>query len=253
MPTEIFPAGNAALSTLSTSFTSQLATDGIGLLITDQYGGGLGRSQKYNFAPRLGFAYQASPKLVVRGGFGVFYNGFENRGYSPNLGESYPFQFNSFHFFAANDSTPRCHFPACSTAGPGGTATFETGFSCTPLSPSVVNANGLAMPGIQFDYKTPYSMGGNLTVQYRLQPTLAVRPGMCFRPDAISRSFRISTACRQSTPISIPFSAARSKASSLAIVRLTRISGRMPVTLQRKGIAITTVCRRRSKSDLRAV
>ena len=42
----------------------------------------------------FGFAYQVTPKLVARGGFGIFYNGFENRGYSPNLGENYPFQFN---------------------------------------------------------------------------------------------------------------------------------------------------------------
>ena len=48
------------------------------------------------------------------------------------------------------------------TAGPGGTATFETGFSCTPLSPLLVNASGLALRGIQFNYQTPYTMGANL-------------------------------------------------------------------------------------------
>ena len=30
----------------------------------------------------------------------MFYNGFENRGFSPNLGENYPFQFN-FNFTPA--------------------------------------------------------------------------------------------------------------------------------------------------------
>ena len=39
-------------------------------------------------APRIGFAYQVTPKFVARGGFGLFYNGFENRGYFPNLGEN---------------------------------------------------------------------------------------------------------------------------------------------------------------------
>src|SRR5260370_12642973 len=48
----------------------------------------LATSQKGNVGPRFGFAYQANPKLVVRGGFGIFYNGFENRGFSPNLGEN---------------------------------------------------------------------------------------------------------------------------------------------------------------------
>ena len=63
-------------------------------MIGNKYGKGLGKSQKTNFAPRVGFAYQVTPKLVARGGFGMFYNGFENRGFSPNLGENYPFQFN---------------------------------------------------------------------------------------------------------------------------------------------------------------
>jgi hypothetical protein len=175
-PTEIIDAGNANVSALSPSFYSLLAKDGINLQVTNQYGGGIGTSQKFNFAPRLGFAYQASPKLVVRGGFGVFYNGFENRGYSPNLGESYPFQYN-FNYFAANDSTPLT-FPSCTTAGPGNVGTFETGFSCTPLSPGAVIATGLGLPGIQFHYQTPYSMGGNLTLQYQVTPTLAVQAGL---------------------------------------------------------------------------
>ena len=173
--TEIIDSGNANVSNLSPSFYTLLAQDGINLQVTNQFGGGLGTSQKFNFAPRLGFAYQVSPKLVVRGGFGVFYNGFENRGYSPNLGESYPFQYN-FNYFSANDSTPLT-FPGCTTAGPGNVGTFETGFSCTPLSPSAVIATGLALPGIQFNYKTPYSMGGNLTLQYQVTPTLALQAG----------------------------------------------------------------------------
>jgi len=173
-PMYIIPNGPNA-NNLSTSFKTLLAQDGIQLAITDQYGAGLGNSQKTNFAPRLGFAYQVTPKLVARGGFGLFYNGFENRGFSPNLGENYPFQFN-FNFQATDDHTP-VTFPGCSTAGPGGTAVLETGFSCTPLSPLSVNASGLALRGIQFDYATPYSMGGNFTLQYELSPSLAVQAG----------------------------------------------------------------------------
>jgi hypothetical protein len=156
-----------------------LAKDGIGLAITNKYGKGLGNSQKTNFAPRFGFAYQVSPKLVARGGFGLFYNGFENRGFSPNLGENYPFQFN-FQFATANDNTP-ITFAGCTTPGPGGSAngnaTLETGFSCTPLDPLLVNASGLALRGIQFDYQTPYTMGGNLTFQYQMTPSLSIQTG----------------------------------------------------------------------------
>jgi hypothetical protein len=162
--------------TVSTSFSELLAADGISLVQGNQYGKGLGNSQKANFAPRFGFAYQASSKLVVRGGFGMFYNGFENRGYSPNLGENYPYQFN-FSFSPPNDGTPKTFSAGggCTTAG--GTATFETGFSCAPLDPTLVLANGLALRGIQFDYQTPYSMSGNLTLQYQLTPTLSIQAG----------------------------------------------------------------------------
>ena len=172
VPTYLLPEGplTSSLSTdPTTGFTTLLAADKISLLITDHYGAGLGRSQKANFAPRVGFAYQASPKLVVRGGFGLFYNGFENRGYSPNIGESYPFQF-QFNYQPANDSTPTT-IAGCSAP----VITFETGFSCNSLNPATVNANGLALLGIQFDYKTPYSMSGNLTAQYSITPTLAVQ------------------------------------------------------------------------------
>ncbi len=179
-PLFLLPAGTnpANLSSgCANCFTDLLAKDGIGLVIGNKYGKGLGRSQKDNFAPRVGFAYQVTPKLVARGGFGMFYNGFENRGFSPNLGENYPFQFN-FQFAAANDGTP-ITYPGCTSpsATPIGSATLETGFSCTPLSPTLVKANGLALRGIQFDYITPYSMAGNFTVQYQLTPSLSIQTG----------------------------------------------------------------------------
>jgi hypothetical protein len=175
-PMYILPGGTNSAN-LSTSFNSLLAKDGIALAITNRYGKGLGNSQKTNFAPRLGFAYQVSPKLVARGGFGIFFNGFENRGYSPNLGENYPFQFN-FQFQPPDAGHPvtyaGCTSPA---ASPGGGATLETGFSCTPLIPTLVNASGLALRGIQFNYQTPYTMSGNFTLQYQLTPTLTVQAG----------------------------------------------------------------------------
>ncbi|HUD64368.1 MAG TPA: TonB-dependent receptor [Candidatus Sulfotelmatobacter sp.] len=175
-PMYILPGGTNSAN-LSTSFNSLLAKDGIALAITNRYGKGLGNSQKTNLAPRLGFAYQVSPKLVARGGFGIFFNGFENRGYSPNLGENYPFQFN-FQFQPPDAGHPvtytGCTSPA---ASPGGGATLETGFSCTPLVPTLVNASGLALRGIQFNYQTPYTMSGNFTLQYQLTPTLTVQAG----------------------------------------------------------------------------
>jgi TonB dependent receptor len=178
VPLYLIPEGPNA-SNLSASFLNLLSTDGIDLDVTNAYGKGLGNSQNNNFAPRIGLAYQVSPKLVVRSGFGIFYNGFENRGFSPNLGENYPFQFN-FSYSPPNDVTPisaGTPFAGCPTAGPGGTATFEAGFSCNSLTPLLVNASGLALRGIQFNYQTPYTMAANLTLQYQLTPSMSVQAG----------------------------------------------------------------------------
>ena len=177
LPMYIIPPGKNS-GNLSPSFINLLAKDGIALAVTNKYGQGLGNSQVKNFAPRLGLAYQVSPKLVVRAGFGLFYNGFENRGFSPNIGENYPFQFN-FSFFNPDASHPINNFANCGTATPAGGPTLETGFTCTPLDPvsPLFNADGLSLRGIQFDYKTPYSMGANLTLQYQLTSSMSVQAG----------------------------------------------------------------------------
>jgi hypothetical protein len=183
-PAYLLPASTSCQEgvNLSQSFVDLLAKDNIACENTNAYGAGLGHSQNNNWAPRVGFAYQLTPKLVVRGGFGMFYNGFENRGFSPNLGENYPFQFN-FTYSSPNDVSPisaGTPFANCTTAGgvpPIGVAIFEAGFSCNSLTPLEVNASGLALRGIQFNYQTPYSMGGNLTVQYQLTPSMSLQAG----------------------------------------------------------------------------
>ncbi len=97
-PTFILPASGKDSRTLSTGtpsapgscqiagfcygFQDLLAKDGITLDETGRYGKGLVQTQKDNFAPRIGFAYQVNPKLVTRGGIGLFFNSFENQGYS---------------------------------------------------------------------------------------------------------------------------------------------------------------------------
>jgi Carboxypeptidase regulatory-like domain len=154
---------------LSSSFTNLLQTDGIQLVYTDSYGAGLITTQKTNFAPRLGFAYQLTPKWVLRGGYGIFYGGFENRGGYPALGYNYPFQY-SFSFPSSNSWTPV-------TYSDGQIATLERGFLSIPLRPDLVQANGLAFRGIQLDYQTPYMQSYNLTTQYELAPGNSLEVG----------------------------------------------------------------------------
>jgi hypothetical protein len=195
-PEYIIPATGKDLRTLSTSTTCQgsgcyglqdlLTRDGITLVKTDKYGQGLVQTQKHNLAPRIGFAWQVSPKWVARGGFGLFYNSFENQGYSPNLGENYPFVFN--HQFTpqvspeepavASQVAPTSYntpFSGCSTGGPGGTASLESGFSCISLTPSTVDARGLGLGGTQFNYQTPRDFAGNFTLQYSITHSLSAQ------------------------------------------------------------------------------
>lgn len=193
-PTFIIPASgkdNRTLSTNSTcsgvgcaGFVDLLAQDGIALDETDRYGQGLLQIQKANFAPRIGAAYEVTPKLVARGGFGLFYNSFENQGYGPNIGENYPFVYNLSYGPHANPAgrsidsqvAPTSYntpFAGCATAGPGGTASLESGFSCIPFTPAAVNALGLGLQGLQFDYGTPKTYSANATLQYSVTHTLS--------------------------------------------------------------------------------
>jgi hypothetical protein len=177
----LIPAGVNQSVLSSSGFDTALAADNIQLKIGG-YGLGLGNPQKTDFAPRFGLAYQVTPKLVARGGFGIFYNAFENQGYSPNIGENYPFVFN-FDYGASNDWTPLGNpsgtptpYTTCpALASTGGTATIENGFGCIALNPAAVSPIGLGLEGMQYNFKTPYTLEANLTLQYQLTPTLSAQ------------------------------------------------------------------------------
>ncbi len=185
-PTYLIPATGKDSRELSASFTTLLAQDGIALEFTNKYGQGLQRVQKDNFAPRIGFAYQVTPKLIARGGVGWFFNSFENEGYGPNIGENYPFVFNFKYSPVAPPNAPPGYgnvaptsyntaYAGCPTAGAGGTATFDSGFSCIALTPTAVNASGLGLQGRQFNWITPRTLSANLTFQYAITRTLSAQ------------------------------------------------------------------------------
>ncbi len=189
-PTYLIPASGKDDRSLSTSFINLLAQDGIALQQTDQFGQGLVQTQKNNFAPRIGLAYQINPKLVVRGGFGFFYNSFENQGYGPNIGENYPFVFNFTYASQTASSVPgqqvvspisyNTPWAGCPTAGPGGTATIGSGLSCVQFTPTAVNAQGLGLQGLQFNYLTPRTLSVNTTMQYSITRALSAQVAYVF-------------------------------------------------------------------------
>jgi hypothetical protein len=153
---------------LSASFVSNLAKDGIELVYTDEFGSGLGKMPKNNFAPRVDAAYQITEKYVVRGGYGLFYGAFENRGGNPSLGYNYPFQF-TIVYPAPNNVLP--------TRLSDGSLVGLDAREHIALDPANVNANGLTLRGVEFDYKTPRYQNYNVTLQTEIIPNHSIEVG----------------------------------------------------------------------------
>lgn len=140
----------------SAGFQSLLVKDSISLKCVSSLT--LGKAQKLNFAPRIGFAYKLTPQLVLRGGYGIAYGALGNLGYGGTLGTNYPF------VYVANFNSPDSQHPLVL---PGGTApTLEQAFTGVPISdPTIFPGTGLNLYGRQFKYQTPYMQSFNLTIQ----------------------------------------------------------------------------------------
>jgi hypothetical protein len=147
---------------LAPAFLNLIAQDNISLAYSNNRSLALG--QKTNFSPRLGFAYKATPKLVVRGGYGIFFGGLESTGGSPNPSYNYPFA------FASNFPSPACANGACATNG----ISLNTGFADAL---AVGLQNYLSTPSLvggQLQTKTPYTEQFNLSTQYALSSTMSL-------------------------------------------------------------------------------
>src|SRR5262249_5199859 len=103
---------------LSRDVLNALAKDGIAFVESSKFA--FGEPQNTNFAPRFCFAYQVGSRLVLRGGYGLFFGGFENIG-GDNLGGNYPFLY-TFNFPAPDLAHPI-------TYSDGSIATLERGLA----------------------------------------------------------------------------------------------------------------------------
>jgi hypothetical protein len=114
-----------------------------------------------DFEPRVGFAYRASSQLVVRGGFGISHTPMWGSYYADNYPVTQNIGFNPLTAYtpAINDSNVA--------------ATLEQGF---PAAPQPVVPSGGVIEGplsslwyvVDQNYKDPYVMSYNLTVQQNL-------------------------------------------------------------------------------------
>ena len=146
------------INTLSTDFTNTLTNDNVKLNYIRR--GAMIYTQRLNIGPRVGFAYQYSPQLVVRGGFGAFYGGLVNQGAQGGLYGNYPFQVN-YQYRSLDDGTPITYPSTLSNA------TLEQGLAPVPLTSLAASANELVLRGMQQNFKNPYTNNFNLTVQYQ--------------------------------------------------------------------------------------
>ncbi len=155
-PSEFLLTKKRCDTPLSPDFSAAAAADNIKVVCSDV--SGLGHSQLTNFSPRVGFAYQLTPKFVVRGGYGLFYGGFENSTIETYV--DFPFQFN----LSYSNLTPDAPIVYAN----GAIGTLETGLSAIPLTPAAVEPGGVSFLGEDYHMKTPYTQGYNLTLQYQL-------------------------------------------------------------------------------------
>lgn len=143
---------------LAPAFVSTLAANNVPIQYTDD--NRLVTSQKTNFAPRAGFAFQVDPKTVIRGGYGIFYGGLESNG-NGNLGANYPFS------LSQNFAEQTCDVGNCSAPFP---YTLSSGLpTLTPVSAAT------ALPGFHSsdkNIKTPYTQNYSFSTQYALSDDL---------------------------------------------------------------------------------
>lgn len=148
---------------LPAQFTSLLAKDHIQLQYTSNRS--LIQSQKTNFAPRFGLAYQLTSKFVLRTGFGLFYGGAENLGNYPNLAVNYPYDIESS--YVSDGCGVTNGVPVCPTNG----ITLENGFA---------SANVFATPqlrGADPKARTFYTEQYNFNTEYALTSSISATIG----------------------------------------------------------------------------
>jgi carboxypeptidase family protein/TonB-dependent receptor-like protein len=117
-----------------------------------------------NFAPRIGFAYKLMDKLVVRGGYGIFYGGQENGPFSnPSPGFNPP-------FFVTQSFNPTCGQgianPAVLDCSIPGLNVLSQGFPANAL----VDPNTPILYSISPNLRTPYNQQYHLGLQYEVAP-----------------------------------------------------------------------------------
>src|SRR5581483_2155106 len=103
---------------------------------------GLVHPDKNDWAPRVGFSYQPFERVVLRGGYGIFYQHDVRIGSESVLGENPPFFF---------DESNAQSFPSTTPA-----FILSNGFPAAQFSPAAVSLPKLQMRAQDPNERTPY-------------------------------------------------------------------------------------------------
>ncbi|OLC44443.1 MAG: hypothetical protein AUH43_18690 [Acidobacteria bacterium 13_1_40CM_65_14] len=95
---------------------------------------GLVKPDRNNVAPRIGLTYASTPAMVVRGGYGIFYNLYDRIGSEDQLSLNLPFLINNLLG------------PATAASGP--LFLLKTGFPANALDPATINVRNVRVRAI---------------------------------------------------------------------------------------------------------
>ncbi len=154
-PTIMVPRGRTAqLTPFIAQYVKISATGSRGLINSDLN----------NLAPRLGMAWQFTPRTVLRAGYGIFYGGQENGPYSnPSPGFNPPFFVNQS--FVAPCSAPAANpGPGQQDCSVGSIPTLADGFPAN----SLVDPNTPIFFSVDQNLRTPYMQQWHFQIEREL-------------------------------------------------------------------------------------
>jgi len=136
-------------------------------------GRGVFESDHNNFAPRLGFAYQANQKgdLVVRGGFGVFYDQINLNPFldfrppvsAPSGIQGNPFGSTPVSTYSTNRLGQTSY--QWDAVQAGGNSIFGPAQACVDPTCADLSSLGLSGYSVSSNFRTPYFFNYNLQVE----------------------------------------------------------------------------------------
>jgi len=163
--TLLFPASRKG--EVPQGYIDQLALDGIQFKTTT--GSPWQTSPNKDFGPRFGFAYHPISKLVLRGGYAIFYGGTETLGLSAYGANSLPFLVQS------NFTNPNAQTPITPDNSIG---LLENGLLNVPLNAATAtNFSGITLIGGQRNWKDESSQNYNFFLQYQLGAKTTFKAG----------------------------------------------------------------------------